>query len=174
MNKTKTNKPVSDEEINQTAELLSRLEPGFLPLSIFHQIARLMVMSIVELVPFRRTEDGGVEVLLTRRSEDDKFWPNLLHTPGTVFRATDMQEGGHNSALRRIFEDELEIDYQEATFAECIAHKTLRGVDSACIYWVELKNTPSIGEFYNTNNLPQDVIGSSIEVIEEALKHYLQ
>lgn len=90
----------------QLAALLSSMEPGFLPYDIFVQIARLVVLSIIEFVPLRKNKNGNIEVLLLSRGMDDPIWPGELHTPGTVVRPTDTQ-GGMYLAFERILDDEL-------------------------------------------------------------------
>jgi hypothetical protein len=45
---------VTDDEIQQAAKILRKLEPGYLPFPIFIEAARLVTFSIVELLPYRR------------------------------------------------------------------------------------------------------------------------
>lgn len=47
-----------DEEVTQAAGLLSKLQSGFLPFSIFHRITRLTVLPVVEVVPLRLLAEG--------------------------------------------------------------------------------------------------------------------
>jgi len=65
------------------AECLAGLEPGRQPLPLFKELARLVVLSTVEIVPLRKSNDR-FEVLLAKRPEDDIWWPNQLHLPGSV------------------------------------------------------------------------------------------
>src|SRR5580704_17304344 len=83
---------MDDNEVNQTTNLLKKLEPGFQPYPIFEQIARIVVLPIVELIPLRM-HNGTLQVLLIQRAADDEYWPNLWHTPGTVVRSTDLPNG---------------------------------------------------------------------------------
>jgi hypothetical protein len=93
--------------IEQTASMLSKFEPGFLPYPVFEQIARLVALPIVEFIPLR-LKDNKVEVLLIDRDKDDPYWPNMLHTPGTVIRSTDLNQKHINwLAFERILGDEL-------------------------------------------------------------------
>lgn len=73
---TKAEKNVATpEEVEVAAELLSKVQPGYLPFPIFKEISRLVVRSSIELVPFR-TRNGKTEVFLTQRPQDDHYWPN--------------------------------------------------------------------------------------------------
>lgn len=167
-----TNTPISDEEISQVASLLSRFEPGFLPLPIFLEITRLTVASIVELVPLS-LNNGKVEVFLIQREDSDQLWPGEWHNPGTVVRATDTP-GSYTDALQRIFRDELNTQYHEPTFVAPLLHKTRRGSESARIYWVELDQTPPAGQYFPINALPADTIQSHRKVAELAAHNFLQ
>ena len=79
---------MTKEETNKLVELLKQIEPGFLNFDVFIQIARLVVLSIIEFVPLRIKGDK-IEVLLLSRGGDDPIWPNELHVPGTVIRPTE-------------------------------------------------------------------------------------
>ena len=61
-------------DTNQLAEQLSKVPAGYLPAPLFNQIARLGVSSFLELVALRMNGDA-VEVVLTKRDEDDEFSP---------------------------------------------------------------------------------------------------
>ena len=43
----------TQKDINSTADLLSRLEPGFLPIEVFNQISRLVRLPIVLAIPLK-------------------------------------------------------------------------------------------------------------------------
>lgn len=77
------------EGIDAVVGLLNLIQPGFLPQEIFYAIARITVLSVLEMVPFKIDEAGRTQVLLLRRPIDDRHWPNMLHVPGTIIRATD-------------------------------------------------------------------------------------
>lgn len=54
-------------EEKQLVSLLSALKAGFLPYEVFVEIARLVVLSIIEFVPLRLNEKGETQVLLLSR-----------------------------------------------------------------------------------------------------------
>lgn len=158
---------VTDEEIAQAANILSRLEAGFLPFPIFIQAARLVVLSIIELVPLRFGANGAVEVLLLPRATDDVLWPGMTCTPGTVVRPTDSQEN-YREAFERIFKDELKISTAaEPVYVGHLYHRTRRGSESARIHYVELAQAPT-GQFFDVEHLPDTTIESHIPVIKMA------
>lgn len=165
---------MTDNEIQQTASLLAGLDPGFLPYPIFEQIARLVALPIVEFVPLRKTE-SGVEVLLIARPDDDPLWPGLLHTPGTVIRTTDLNEGKQENwpAFERILKDELEdTKVSNPHYVGSIFHESKRGAEQAQLYWVEVLEEPTVGTFYSVDDLPTSLIDSQVTFIKEATKHY--
>lgn len=160
---------MNDQEINQVANLLAKAQPGYLPPPIFHQITRLVATPIVEVVPLRTHEGNKVEVLLLERPSDDPVWPNMLHTPGTVIRATDSLE----SALRRILEDELGgIAISDPQFVDNIIHHSGRGLEVSQIYWVEVADSKSAEQFYDISELPNTLVESQRDFISQAVKNY--
>jgi hypothetical protein len=158
---------VTEEEIVQAADILSRLEAGFLPFPIFIQAARLVVLSIIELVPLRLGTNGTVEVLLLPRATDDVLWPGMTCTPGTVVRPTDSQENYHE-AFERIFKDELKIGMAaEPVYVGHLYHRTRRGAESARIHYVELGQQTD-GQFFDVENLPGNTVESHVPIIKMA------
>jgi hypothetical protein len=168
LKKPRQNKPV---DIRALAAALKHLQPGYLPLSIFLQVARLTATPIIEIVPVR-AEGHSVQVLMLRRPPDDPVWPSLLHTPGTVIRATDacIQEG-----IDRILEDELPgTRVGTPVFVETLIHQSARGTEVAQIYWAEVHGKISAGEFCNVEDMPEDdIVSSQVEFIKRAVDHYI-
>jgi hypothetical protein len=159
-------------EIDQLAELLKKLEPGFLPFDVFMEIARLAVLSIIEFVPLRMNKNGEAEVLLLTRDADDPLWPNELHVPGTVIRPTDT-EGKIYKAFERILQDELQgTGTSQPHYVGSNLHKSKRGMEQAQIYWVEVTDEPKIGEFYPVSQLPDNVMESQLNFIKLAAKSF--
>ena len=156
----------------QLVDLLGQLEPGYLPLDIFIQIARLAALSIVEFVPLR-TKNGKLEVLLLARGSDDAIWPGELHTPGTVIRPTDTQES-MSEVFDRILKDELGgTQTSEPHYVSSLLHKSRRGTEHAQIYWVEVLDEPKAGKFYQLDNLPAIIIESQVSFINEAANDFI-
>jgi hypothetical protein len=166
---------MTDDEIQQAADLLKRFEPGFLPYPIFEQIARLVALPIVEFIPLRRSVQG-IEVLLIARPDDDALWPGLLHTPGTVVRATDF---GTDQKLwppfSRIIHEELQsTDLGAPEYVGSTLNKSKRGVEQSQLYWVEVMGVPKVGKFYPVDNLPDSLMDSQINFIQEAVRNFAE
>lgn len=159
---------MNSDDIKATTELLQKLEPGFLPYPIFSQIARLVVLPILEVIPLRLVE-GRVEVLLIKREADDELWPGALHTPGTVIRATDTTNSQSLIPFARILHDELK-DTPVGTphYLGSIFHESKRGSEQAQLYWVEVTGEPKTGAFYDVDALPDDLIASQLDFISKA------
>ena len=162
---------MTKEETNKLVELLKQIEPGFLNFDVFVQIARLVVLSIIEFVPLRIKGDK-IEVLLLSRGGDDPIWPNELHVPGTVIRPTD-NENKIYMAFDRIINDELGgTKMSEPYFVGSILHKSKRGSEHAQVYWVEVLEKPKVGKFYPVDELPDNLIESQTKFIKQASKSF--
>lgn len=166
--------PLSESEVNQTAELLARIPAGFLPFLVFRQVARLAVFSIVEVVPMRLSADGQVEVLLLKRGEEKQdwpeLWPGILHTPGTVIRPTD-ELGSYKQPFHRILHEELhDVELaEEPRYVYNILHHNKRGTESAQVFIAEVIGEPIAGTFYPADRLPSNIMLSQLDFIPTAV-----
>lgn len=160
----------------QIARALETYEPGFLPYPIFEQIARLVALPILEIIPLRLTYNGEVEVLLIERESHDALFPGAVHTPGTVIRATDNNpDKGPWQPLVRILEDELGgTNVGPINFVGSILHASRRGVEQAQLYWVEVVGEPVKGVFYNVHELPDNLIESQNDFIKLAAENFIE
>lgn len=156
----------SDQRIRCT-DILSQLEPGIIPLEIFEQIARLMRLPTVLLIPIKRV-DGQVYVGVVRREANDRWWPGLLHLAGTVLRSTDTME----TALQRLIETELQLSgHQPPVFHENLVHQSKRGAELQLIHSVdgcELAPDSPL-QWFPINALPTDFLAterSALQVLE--------
>lgn len=167
---------MNNDDIKKTADLLKRLEPGFLPYPVFEQVARLVALPIVEFVPLRM-HDGQCEVLLIARPDDDPLFPGLLHTPGTVVRATDVHKGKQDDwqAFSRILKDELlGSEVGPPHYVGSIFHESKRGAEQAQLYWIEIAGEPTVGTFYSLDALPESLMESQLSFINLAAKSFQQ
>jgi len=168
----KATEELTEHEIAQATDLLARLKPGFLPFDIFHGIARLVAMPIVEIVPLRRSLAGKVEILLLERESDDPIWPGQLHVPGTVVRASDTP-GSFTTSLKRVLSKELlNAKTSEPIFVKSILHHSGRGMEVSQIFWVDIEGEVSVGEFHDAENLPDSVVKSQLDFIPDAVAHF--
>ena len=162
------NNTLPDDEVKLVTDVLAKLEPGFLPLSIFHEIARLTATPVIEIVPLRRVA-GRVQILLTERDANDLFWPGQPHVPGTVIRATDTLE----SAFARVFNQELGgVAASRPTFVENILNHSNRGAECSQIYWIDVTGETTVGQFYDVEKLPETVVASQMNFIPAAIESY--
>lgn len=145
---------LTEPELRQLIALLQKLEPGFYPIELFWQFARLMTAATIEFVPLRMNE-GKVEVMLTRRPVDDKFWPGNLHIPGCIVRPTDTEE----AVIKRICAKELSgTRLGEPSELHTQVRKTQRGNEMTKLFWVGVLGDSTDGEFYSVDNLPDDLL----------------
>ena len=165
---------LTTEETNQLIALLAKLEPGFLPLEIFLELARLVVLSIVEFVPLRLNPEGEVEVLLISRGSDDPHWPNALHTPGVVVLPTDTNTEVY-TPFKRLAEGELAGTKVSAPhFVGNNFQVSRRGAEQAQIYWIEVYGQPTNGRFYPADKLPENIIETQPHFIQRSALKFLE
>lgn len=157
-----------NEEL-QLCSLLRSLPQEILPFDIFLEIARLVVLPIIELVCLRR-RDEIIEILLLQRSPGDPLWPNALHSPGSVLRIYD---NSFDDAISRMLQEELaELKISKPVFVKNLFNVNERGKESAQIYLAKVLEDPKVGQFYNVEELPPNVMLSQIKFIEEAVKYF--
>ncbi len=163
---------LSPQQITDCTIILSQLEPGVVPLEIFTQIARVMRLPTVVLVPVRWM-DEKLEVGLARRDAHDLWWPNLLCMTGTVLRSTDTME----SALQRLLEDELHIvSNDQPVFRNFLVHDSERGADLQLIYSVEnceFKPDSPL-QWFSLGNLPPDTAETEKPALFELQKSFMR
>ncbi len=165
------NPKITQKEINQVVNILSKLEPGYLPQEIFYQFTRLYVTPIIELVPIRKTDTGEIRVLTIEREADDPHWPGLIHTPGTVLRAND--ESVEN-ALNRIQNKELKGMMFEIKpiFVHYDFHRVNRGMELALVYVTEYSKSIEGSVEVDPANFPENLVDTQINFIQKAIEHH--
>ena len=138
---------------------LKNLEPGFLPLEIFLEMARLNVLTSVEVIPLKFSKwYNKTQVLLTKRPEGDT-WEGQWHAPGSMMRASDSVSYGHDvsAPLGRILGDNGELKgtkvIGDPVFVGHERRKTKRGDELSLVYYVEVIGEPNDGEFFSTDSL---------------------
>lgn len=165
---------LTEEKIAEVIAVLRLMEPGKIHKGLFPDMARLVNTQIIELVPVRRSAEGRIEVLLTRRPHGDPIWPDKLHTPGTIVSASD-RPFTYDDAFNRLFEGELQgVETGEPVLAHPlpIPHDSERGRENALVYWVEVKGEATAGDFYDVEALPSDLVQSQLDFIPVAIESY--
>ena len=168
------NTTLTSEEISTLEILISRLEPGFLPTPIFLQVVRLVVTPTVEMVPFRKTQEGTIQVLLTKRDKDDPNWPGMYHVPGSVLRATDAKLS-FRDAFDRILNGEIKGIHvlTGPIFVQYLFHQVKRGAELPMIHWIEVQGEIPEGTYFDIEKLPENIIDHHPLLIKKALEHFV-
>lgn len=165
---------LSDSDILDIAKKLERLEPGYLPEPIFHALTKIIVLPTMEVAPVRINIHGEVEVLLTQRDKNDRYWPGGWHMPGTVLRATD-NVGELNSGLERVLRDELFDAVRpvgELTFVGTKFWDIERGRELDQMHYLEVEvvdATKLPGGFFTLTSLPDLTIDCHKIMIPEII-----
>jgi len=154
----------------QLAELaaacLERFEPGFLPGPIFEQVARLSVLSTVEVFAIDTEDPTNPGVLYTRRPETDKWWPGQLHIPGSALLASDEPQDVHDFSepIMRVFEKELHNSLRRRGPLipfDIQRRKGPRGKELTPFFWTEVELVPGAqlpddARFFKAAELEED------------------
>lgn len=155
---------LSDTEIAQATALLGKLEPGFLPKTIFWQVARLTVTPTLELLPIWN-DNGRLKVFLTQRPVDDPHWPSQWHIPGTVIRATD-EPHSFATGFARVLHDELGDSFSVLKGPIEVGREfwdVTRGRELDALHYIQVTpkqgaHLAQFGEFFTLDALPADLM----------------
>jgi hypothetical protein len=151
--------------------MLDRLAPGFLPRDVFDSIARLVVTVTYVVVPLLQ-RDGRMFALLHQRSADERCYPSLLNTPGTVFLASDADLAAVHERL--MMKEMPEVAVRGcAVFVENVFDAIPRGRELSLLHWVELENDFRSRHLYDVSALPENVVPTDRPRIERAASHFL-
>jgi hypothetical protein len=177
-----------DEVADLAAACLERLEPGRQPLPLFTQMARLVVTSIVEIVPFDSKSDWP-SVLMAKRPDDDPWWPGEWHLPGAVLLPTDVISDRHdyNTPVTRLlaedFKNSVVIDGQVRIF-DTIRRSGVRGSEQVALGWTNVMVADGVAEvvdgtFFDADHIERELAGEAVvrghlPIIRSALDHYRQ
>ena len=165
------NSHLTKEEINSIVTGLQKLTPGFLPLAIFLELARLCVIATVEMAPIFIAENKEIFVLMTKRFDDDPFWPGKYHLPGSVIRPTDEPADSLKDALGRVIKEELagvEVAEDPVFVKYMFRQVPPRNKEMTLLHYVILKDKISDYEFFNVKELPEpEMVPTHIDLIKE-------
>jgi hypothetical protein len=127
---------------------LRAVDVGLLPEDLFIELARLTVLSTVEVVCLRQGA-AGIEVLLTQRAETDPFWAGQWHSPGSVIRPQDPL-CSFVGAFKRILSGELGLtEWAEPVFVGPCFWNGDRGAVVSQVHWLDVTNVSMpTGTFY--------------------------
>ncbi|MFH1631667.1 MAG: NUDIX domain-containing protein [bacterium] len=139
-----------------------------LPQWYFYQIGYVFPAVAFELLVFRHNKDK-LEILLTQRESDDKFWPGWWHFPGTIIRITDSVE----SVWKRLA-DEVGVDKfdRQPRLVDFNFSDNKRGHGGHLFYLLEVDrdaNFPN-GQFFPIDDLPEPILDHQPAQIEQAAK----
>lgn len=149
-------------------EYLQSLELGAVSTKLFNELARIMVVSTIEMVPLRVSEEGKTQVFLTPRPEDD-VWAGQWHVPGTALRASDHIEDRHDfsDAFARLLGTGGELHKEGITVVtapvatDAEVRDTHRGHEFSRIHYVEVEGEPAgeeaRGRYFDVEGFPGNV-----------------
>ena len=160
------------EEEQTLIGLLGKVTPQTMTAGVFNAVAKLFRLPAIELVCFRKGTDDQIEVLLSKRPDDDPLFPGQWHSAGTIARLTDATE---MHSLDRLAKTELGILGLTMRTSPRLAGPCYschaRGGEVHLIYvmWLDiLEPIPAHHQFFPVNNLPEPFMEHHREVIRIA------
>lgn len=143
-------------------------QPGKIPEDVWFEHMRLHAVATIETTPYRIV-DGHIQVFMVRRPPTDKYYPNMLHVPGTMCNGNDTSL---EDAYERVREKEFpELIIDKPKFIFNLFRKTPRGSEYAAVYATRVLSGGNEENWFNTDNLPEETIPQHKTMIREALKY---
>jgi hypothetical protein len=171
---------LSETDINDIVEKLSKLPPGSLPYKIFVEFARLKVTPILEIIPLCFDPTGQINVALFKRPVDDQWWPDLYHFPGFCLLPGDLSAsvkwGLPPKAYRRFLKTELKG-------IKCLGIPVMVGYFSAIgnrgpsvnlVYVQPIDYRSSLPFLFPVSRLPSDIVSDQKQLIVCCTKVFVQ
>ncbi|MFH2108933.1 MAG: hypothetical protein ABII16_00520 [Patescibacteria group bacterium] len=161
---------LSETEEKKLVSLLDKVGPK-MPTPVYNAVAAKFVLVAIETVILRRKQ-GKVEVFLAKRPPTDAYYPNMLHSPGTILRASD-RPGSYQDAFERVQKNELGVSFVSLPeFIGSHYFHTSRGPENALAFICKIDQEPKVGKFYNTSNLPENLVPHHYILIAKVLDSY--
>ena len=146
--------------------LLQKVTAGYLAQPVFQEMLRINCLPSYEVVPIVKDK-----VALLRRPHDDPFWPDMLHTPGTIVRSTDNM----GTVKKRVLTGELGVSQDlEPTFAGNLFNTCVRGTNLAMVHWLDLDTSPKDAVLVSHEELNDAIIPDQRQIANLAYNNYLQ
>ncbi len=147
-----------------------------LPVDLFHAVAKIIRLTAIEIIILK--DDGGdlddLQVLISKRSSDDPFFPNEWHLPGGIALLKDVTA---LDAAKRIIQKELAINPDIITLFPIretpFFSRHLRGGESHIIFlgfWPNNTPAPNGFSFHLCEKLPRPFISHHEQIIISTLK----
>lgn len=154
-------KPLAENK--NLIDLINKLD-AFLPEQVFYALSKKVVMTSIECVVLKGGDDHR-EVLLTKRSSKDPFFPNLWHLPGAMLRPSDKS---YDDALHRIAQEELDTEISKTIFSRIVFDSIdVRGPINRIAFICKLKNESKVGSYYKLSDLPKDLVAGHLMLLQE-------
>ncbi|MFA5134279.1 MAG: hypothetical protein WC505_00635 [Patescibacteria group bacterium] len=153
-------------------ELLERL-PQPWPYSVFRAMVTKIPYASVEVILLKRV-DGNILVHLIERDATDPDFRGQLHFTGSVVRETDST---FEDAIQRIFNNELNAKLVDAHYVGYgneppLLIDTPRGKTVEIIYLCTADREPTVGAFYDVDNLPPNLIPHQLPALRLAIDYF--
>jgi hypothetical protein len=159
----------TEADTSLLVDLLERL-PSPMPYLAFRTLCKRMPSAACELIVLRR-RGLAIEVLLTKRPQNDPDWPGAWHYTGSVIRDTDTC---FEDTIQRIVEMEIRGNLQE--IPKCVGDiltSFKRGLTLQRIYVGILdESIPHQGSFFDIKGLPKPFIEEQLPGLEIAVKAF--
>jgi len=156
---------LTTEEETLVISLLCKVSQPWSP-AFFNAIKQQVAMTAIEIV-IMRSINNRPHVLLTVRPDNDPNWPGELHSPGSMLRGADIdQSHTYDKAFSRVLREiGIRSFSQEPVLVDAFPVPTPRGPENGMIFIAEIIESPTVGKFYDLEevlNMPTGIPGGVI------------
>ncbi len=164
---------LGETEEKQLISLMGKVQDK-MSIGVFEAVAEKFVITAVETVVMRRA-GARLETLLIPRPEGDIHWPGLLHTPGSILRRSDYDNGGYVATFKRIEEKEVGAKFAyPPRFVGYHFEMNKRGGCNHMVFIAEIEaGAQHQGEFYDVDDLPANFLDEQVKLIKLARNKFL-
>lgn len=131
----------------------------------FYFSARHFGEACLELYIYRVDQRGKEQVYLLPRPANDPFYPSELHLPGVRKIPTELDIDHLKRALR---ETPFVVNLDSVEYVASTTFRAKRGTEYADIRRVAVFFNPIDNDFYDVDNLPDNIITHHKEIIQMA------
>jgi ADP-ribose pyrophosphatase YjhB (NUDIX family) len=132
--------------------------------AVFDALLKITPRTSIETVIARR-QQGMIEVLLTKRPDDDPYFPGQWHSPGSFFRQRETLA----DVLHRISRREIRAKIIHPQFVTYQNNwNEPRGHTIGLVHLCQTESEPQEGEFFSLHNLPDNIVWHHPEMLEMA------
>lgn len=161
----------AERQVGRYLQTLSK--KGKLPKPVFEGAFNVLPGVAYEVVALNDDWGGRPRVFLTKRDENDKYWPGMWHCPGTMIFNNDFLDDRLSGAWERLRTTEFgSKELGNPDRVRVLFLNTTRGKEVAVVHLLMVPGDLQNGRFFSTADLPENLINHHRSIIGAALRRY--